>query len=91
MSERYAIPLLSNVETAPQPEGLPTTIEAFHLALQAEREKVLAELRPTLEREITEHVTAQIERMRIPLIVGTDSGDRDHLARHGQLFLIPAS
>ena len=62
MSERHAIPLLSNVETAPQPGGLPTTIEAFHLALQAEREKVLAELRPTLEREITEHVTAQIER-----------------------------
>src|SRR5690606_30483590 len=62
MSERHAIPLLSNVETAPQPGELPITIEAFHVALQAEREKVLAELRPTLEREITEHVTAQIER-----------------------------
>lgn len=62
MSERHAIPLLSNLETAPQPGELPITIEAFHVALQAEREKVLAELRPTLEREITEHVTAQIER-----------------------------
>ena len=62
MSERHAIPLLSNLETAPQPGELPITIEAFHVALQAEREKVLAELRPTLEREITEHVTVQIER-----------------------------
>ena len=54
MSERHAIPLLSNVETAPQPGELPITIEAFHVAAQVEAH------RQTLEASFDQRVAAGV-------------------------------
>lgn len=64
MSESHAVAHSSNVKTVPEPGELPTTVQAFQAALRAEREKVLSELRPSLEREIATQIAAQIEAHR---------------------------
>ena len=70
MSERHAVPLPIERRNWRFNRGLPTTIEAFHLAW-AEREKVLAErgLRlsaksPNTSRHKSDAVAAQIEAHR---------------------------
>ncbi|MCK9506481.1 MAG: IS66 family transposase [Porticoccaceae bacterium] len=64
MSEKHAAAPLSLTEVAAQIGALPRSVEAFQAALRAEREKVLAELRPNLEREIATQVAAQLEHHR---------------------------
>ncbi len=64
MSENHATAPPSLTEVAAQIGALPSSVEAFQTALRAEREKVLAELRPHLEREIATQVAAQVELHR---------------------------
>lgn len=67
MSESHAAALPLNDKTVSEPGELPTTVQALQAALRAERERVLSELGPSLEREIATQIAAQIEAHRLAL------------------------
>jgi len=60
MSESHAATLSSSVNPVSEQDGLPTTAQAFQAALQAERDNVLAQLRPGIEREVAAQIEVQV-------------------------------
>ena len=61
MSETHAARLNSSRLSSTEPVDLPSSIEAFEAALQAERERTLVLFRTNLEHEIQTQLQAQLE------------------------------
>ena len=61
MSETHAARLKSSRLSSTEPVDLPSSIEAFEAALQAERERTLVLFRTNLEHEIQTQLQAQLE------------------------------
>lgn len=63
MSEEHATTLNPRVDTTPEPAELPTSVQAFQVALHAERERTLAMLEADYTRRIAAELDAERERI----------------------------